>query len=311
MQFLLGMPVSSSENVFRTLINQPLIVFMVGQAWIALNLGSLLTHDPYPFLTAITTAVSFCVFYFAFRLICTQWIDRSTADQPVLHLSFVFLVALILAVCSRLLLVYIFNPAVFEDTDYYLSDPFNLLIATLLLWGLIELANLVVIRISLPSALREEEILAREHQNQSGLSASYTSIDQGMLSTLSYLPPASETAEFATSTSLKSQDREIILSDISFRSTEILAAVAQRNYVRIDTEEKSHLVDGPLAHVMDALEGLDGFQIHRSAWIALTGVKSTKRDGHKMLVEMKNGEILTVARPRIPEFRSWVAAAKG
>ena len=84
---------------------------------------------------------------------------------------------------------------------------------------------------------------------------------------------------------------------------ELFCLEAQDHYVRVHTDKGQHLVLMRLKDAVAMLEDAQGFQVHRSWWIAKSAVTETMRDGRKISFLLKSGIV-------VPVSRKWQSTAK-
>ncbi len=77
----------------------------------------------------------------------------------------------------------------------------------------------------------------------------------------------------------------------------------QDHYVEVFTDKGSALVLMRLADAIAETRPLAGVQIHRSHWVALEGVASTRRARDRHIVVMKNGDELPISRSALARAR--------
>ncbi|MEM9106989.1 MAG: LytTR family DNA-binding domain-containing protein [Pseudomonadota bacterium] len=77
----------------------------------------------------------------------------------------------------------------------------------------------------------------------------------------------------------------------------------QDHYVEVVTEQGSKLVLMRLADAIQETEPVPGLQVHRSHWVALEAVASTRRERERHMVEMRNGAVLPISRTFLPAAR--------
>jgi LytTr DNA-binding domain len=87
---------------------------------------------------------------------------------------------------------------------------------------------------------------------------------------------------------------------MALRSSPVLALSSEDHYLRVHTPSGESLIHMTLATATTLLP--DGFQIHRSHWVARDGIKSF-RNGK---VELATGLSLPVSRHRSKEFNEWL-----
>ncbi|MEM7425413.1 MAG: LytTR family DNA-binding domain-containing protein [Pseudomonadota bacterium] len=70
----------------------------------------------------------------------------------------------------------------------------------------------------------------------------------------------------------------------------------QDHYVEVVTDKGRELVLLRLADAIEELAGVEGFQVHRSHWVALDGIDSSRREGGKLILRMRDGAEIPVSR---------------
>lgn len=80
----------------------------------------------------------------------------------------------------------------------------------------------------------------------------------------------------------------------------ILSMSMQDHYVEVMTTNGPHLVLLRFSDAIGLLDGIDGFQIHRSHWIAADHAKALVRDGRKHRIETADGRELPVSQSFLP-----------
>lgn len=86
---------------------------------------------------------------------------------------------------------------------------------------------------------------------------------------------------------------------LALRTAQILALSSEDHYLRVHTPSGEALIHMTLAAAAQLLP--DGFQIHRSHWIARAGIKSA----NNAKVELITGLCLPISRHRFKEFYEW------
>ena len=89
----------------------------------------------------------------------------------------------------------------------------------------------------------------------------------------------------------------------------LIAVEAEDHYLRIRTEAGSALVLMRLADALAALEGADGFRVHRSWWVARTGVEAARWKSGRGELTLSDGAVAPVSRTYAPALRGtdWAA----
>jgi LytTr DNA-binding domain len=89
---------------------------------------------------------------------------------------------------------------------------------------------------------------------------------------------------------------------LALRMVPVLAVSAEDHYLRVHTPGGEALIHMALAAAIPLLP--QGFQIHRSHWIARTAIKAVNRDR----VELLTGLSLPISRHRAKAFAGWLGA---
>lgn len=83
---------------------------------------------------------------------------------------------------------------------------------------------------------------------------------------------------------------------VKFRTADLYAISSEDHYLRVHTNLGEELILMRLADAVRELTGADGLQVHRSWWVAKTGVTDEKKvDGRSLLV-LPNGTEVPVSR---------------
>lgn len=91
----------------------------------------------------------------------------------------------------------------------------------------------------------------------------------------------------------------------------LIAVEAEDHYLRIRTGAGSALVLMRLADALAALEGADGFRVHRSWWVARTGVEAVRWKAGRGELTLSDGAVAPVSRTYAAALRGtdWAAPA--
>lgn len=81
-----------------------------------------------------------------------------------------------------------------------------------------------------------------------------------------------------------------------YRDAELYAVSSEGHYLRIHTHRGTELILMRLSDAVRELSGADGLQIHRSWWVAKTGVTDTKSRNGKRTLTLKSGAQAPVSR---------------
>lgn len=83
----------------------------------------------------------------------------------------------------------------------------------------------------------------------------------------------------------------------------LYAVSAEDHYLRLHTSKGSDLILMRLADAISELEGLEGAQTHRSWWVAKDAVEKVRREGDRLVLELKGGAEAPVSRSNIKPLR--------
>ena len=90
---------------------------------------------------------------------------------------------------------------------------------------------------------------------------------------------------------------------VRYRGAHLWAVSSEDHYLRVHTSLGEELILMRLADAVRELAGADGVQVHRSWWVAKSGVGDTRRDNGKLVLKLKSGT-------EVPVSRTYLAAAK-
>ena len=82
-----------------------------------------------------------------------------------------------------------------------------------------------------------------------------------------------------------------------------MALSVEDHYVRIMTSKGADVVLLRLSDAMRETGDELGLQVHRSHWVALSAVKSTRRDGDRAILTLTTGEDIPVSRRYMPDIK--------
>lgn len=83
----------------------------------------------------------------------------------------------------------------------------------------------------------------------------------------------------------------------------ILALQSEDHYVRVHGEGESKLVLMRLRDAISEMEGISGFQVHRSWWIARAAVQEAAPAGRSWKLVLVNGAVVPVARDSVTRLK--------
>lgn len=83
----------------------------------------------------------------------------------------------------------------------------------------------------------------------------------------------------------------------------LIAVEAEDHYLRVRTEAGSALVLMRFADALEALAGQDGYQTHRSWWVARTAVEAARWKGGRGALTLADGATAPVSRTYAPRLK--------
>ena len=92
----------------------------------------------------------------------------------------------------------------------------------------------------------------------------------------------------------------------------LIAVEAEDHYLRVRTVEGAALVLMRFSDALDALAGQDGYQTHRSWWVARTAVESARWKGGRGQLVLADGALAPVSRTFAPRLKGtdWAEPAR-
>lgn len=88
---------------------------------------------------------------------------------------------------------------------------------------------------------------------------------------------------------------------------QILSLSMQDHYVEVTTAKGTELILIRLQDAVNEMGAIAGMQIHRSHWVALSGMRQLKRQNGKLLIELVDGRTLPVSRTYAQTVRTILA----
>jgi len=79
---------------------------------------------------------------------------------------------------------------------------------------------------------------------------------------------------------------------------------AQDHYLNVVTKAGSALLLMRLQDAVEALAGLQGLQVHRSHWVALSAVAAHRRDKGRDFLVLTNGDEVPISRSFRPDVKA-------
>lgn len=119
--------------------------------------------------------------------------------------------------------------------------------------------------------------------------------------------------EFRHPREVRRQERERILTKrLSDRLDDsvvgrLISMQAQGHYVEVTTSRGKQLVLMRLKSAVSDVEELDGWQVHRSWWVAKDAVETVKRVNGRPQLTLKNGTTVPVSKYNLSQVKAWLA----
>lgn len=83
----------------------------------------------------------------------------------------------------------------------------------------------------------------------------------------------------------------------------LYAVESQDHYLRLHTSKGADLILMRLSDAIAELEGVEGAQTHRSWWVARDAVAGSRREGDRIVLQLKSGAEAPVSRPNVKPLR--------
>ena len=83
---------------------------------------------------------------------------------------------------------------------------------------------------------------------------------------------------------------------VKYRTADLWAVSSEDHYLRVHTSLGSDLILMRLSDAEKELDSVDGLRVHRSWWVSRVGIKSARRDGGRVFLELRSGEEVPVSR---------------
>jgi hypothetical protein len=90
---------------------------------------------------------------------------------------------------------------------------------------------------------------------------------------------------------------------------ELLALQMEDHYVRVHTDAGNALLLMRMRDAVAEVEGIEGAQVHRSWWVARSGIEGSDRDGRRTSLKLRNGLEVPISRERVHSLPQWMVAA--
>lgn len=84
----------------------------------------------------------------------------------------------------------------------------------------------------------------------------------------------------------------------------LISISVQDHYVEVTSEKGKHLVLMRLSDAIAETEGMRGFRIHRSHWVAQSGIKAVHKRSGKFIIETTTDQELPVSRTYVDDLKT-------
>ena len=86
----------------------------------------------------------------------------------------------------------------------------------------------------------------------------------------------------------------------------LISLRAQDHYIEVTTQKGQELILMRLGDAVEELRDIDGKRVHRSWWIAKSGVQGIERNGERWDVRLSNGQRVPISRANQNDVRRWL-----
>lgn len=98
--------------------------------------------------------------------------------------------------------------------------------------------------------------------------------------------------------------------DKTFNVRDVYYVQSEGHYLRVHLQNGEEFLSGKLSNVLDQLPTPYAFSPHRSYWIMRHAVRAAVQSDGRLKLKLINGDIINVARGKLPETRIWLAQIK-
>lgn len=132
-----------------------------------------------------------------------------------------------------------------------------------------------------------------------GIIAGVSSIKSLMLQQQQLLKQSAEelALESEKVDTIQSQPIESLINELPIaKRGKLICLQMDDHYLNVKTDKGEHLLLMRFKDALSKLEHYDGFQTHRSWWVAKDAVVDTKKDGRKLILVLQNGTEVPVSQ---------------
>ncbi|MFY8350452.1 LytTR family DNA-binding domain-containing protein [Pseudoalteromonas sp. SSM20] len=132
-----------------------------------------------------------------------------------------------------------------------------------------------------------------------GIIAGVSSIKSLMLQQRQQLKQSAEelALESEKVDTIQSQPIESLINELPIaKRGKLICLQMDDHYLNVITDKGEHLLLMRFKDALEKLEHYDGFQTHRSWWVAKDAVVDTKKDGRKLILVLQNGTEVPVSQ---------------
>ncbi|WP_394225253.1 LytTR family DNA-binding domain-containing protein [Pseudoalteromonas spongiae] len=140
-----------------------------------------------------------------------------------------------------------------------------------------------------------------------GIIAGVSSIKSLMLQQQQLLKQSAEelALESEKVDTIQSQPIESLINELPIaKRGKLICLQMDDHYLNVITDKGEHLLLMRFKDALSKLEHYDGFQTHRSWWVAKDAVVDTKKDGRKLILVLQNGTEVPVSQTYLANIKA-------
>lgn len=105
--------------------------------------------------------------------------------------------------------------------------------------------------------------------------------------------------------SMQSQPVDTLINELPLaKRGKLICLQMDDHYLNVKTDKGEHLLLMRFKDALAKLENYDGFQTHRSWWVAKEAVLDTKKDGRKLILILQNGTEVPVSQTYLANVKA-------
>lgn len=104
---------------------------------------------------------------------------------------------------------------------------------------------------------------------------------------------------------IQNQSIESLINELPIaKRGKLICLQMDDHYLNVKTDKGEHLLLMRFKDALSKLEHYDGFQTHRSWWVAKEAVSDTKKDGRKLILVLQNGTEVPVSQTYLANVKA-------